>query len=72
MINYFKKNFKNSPTKQAFLQKKLIPFDFGKMVRVGNHKDGGYLVSENGIKSCEFLLTIGLGYQFSFEKYFLN
>ena len=72
MINYFKKNFKNSPTKQAFLQKKLIPFDFGKMVRVGNNKDGGYLVSENGIKSCEFLLTIGLGYHFSFEKDFLK
>jgi len=72
MINYFKKNFKNSPTKQAFLQKKLIPFDFGKMVRVGNNKDGGYLVSENGIKSCEFLLTIGLGYNFSFEKDFLK
>ena len=42
------------------------------MVRVGNNKDGGYIVSENGIKSCEFLLTIGLGYNFSFEKDFLK
>ena len=72
MINYFKKYFKNSPTKQAFLQKNLIPFDLGKMIRVGNNKDGGYVVSENGIKSCEFLLSIGLGYHFSFEKDFLK
>ena len=72
MINYFKKYFKNSPTKQAFLQKNLIPFDLGKMIRVGNNKDGGYVVSENGIKSCEFLLSIGLGFHFSFEKDFLK
>ena len=72
MINYFKKYFKNSPTKQVFLQKNLIPFDLGKMIRVGNNKDGGYVVSEDGIKSCEFLLSIGLGFQFSFEKDFLK
>ncbi len=72
MIKYFKKYFKNYPTKQAFLQKNLIPFDLGKMIRVGNNKDGGYVVSENGIKSCEFLLSIGLGFQFSFEKDFLK
>ena len=72
MINYFKKYFKNSPTKQAFLQKNLIPFDLGKMIRVGNNKDGGYVVSENGIKSCKFLLSIGLGFHFSFEKDFLK
>ena len=72
MINYFKKYFKNSPTKQAFLQKNLIPCDLGKMIRVGNNKDGGYVVSENGIKSCEFLLSIGLGFHFSFEKDFLK
>ena len=72
MISYFKKYFKNSPTKQAFLQKNLIPFDLGKMIRVGNNKDGGYVVSENGIKSCEFLLSIGLGFHFSFEKDFLK
>ena len=72
IINYFKKYFKNSPTKQAFLQNNLIPFDLGKMIRVGNNKDGGYVVSENGIKSCEFLLSIGLGFHFSFEKDFLK
>ena len=72
MINFFIKYFKSFPSKQAFLQKKFLPVDFGIMIRVGNNKDGGYLVSENGMKSCDFLLTIGLGYHFSFEKDFLK
>ena len=72
MINFFKKYFKSFSNKQAFLQKKFLPVDFGIMIRVGNNKDGGYLISENGMKSCDFLLTIGLGYNFSFEKDFLK
>ena len=64
--------FKNFSRKEALLQKKFIPVDFGKMIRIGNNKDGGYLISENGMESCEFLLTLGLGYHFSFEKHFLK
>ena len=72
MINYFKKSSKRNFTKNAVLEKNFIPFDLGKMLRIGNNKDGGYLVSNVGINKCDFLLSLGLGFHWSFEKKFIE
>ena len=72
MINFFKKYNKKSVSKKAILKKNFIPFDLGKMLRIGNNKDGGYLVSKNGINNCKFLLSLGVGFNWSFEKKFMQ
>ena len=72
MIDFFRKFYKRSVAKSAILKKDFIPFDLGKMLRIGNNKDGGYLVSNNGIKNCNFLLSLGLGFHWSFEKKFIE
>ena len=38
------------------------------LVRLGNRLDGGYVLSNKIIKKCDFLLSFGLGDNWTFEK----
>jgi hypothetical protein len=38
------------------------------LIRLGNHSDGGYILSNKVIKKCDFLLSFGLGDNFRFES----
>ena len=50
-------------TKYNFLK----PFKVKKLVRLGRNFDGGYLVCNDSLKSCENLITLGVGDDISFE-----
>lgn len=38
------------------------------LLRLGGNFDGGYLVEKNSIEKSESLITLGLGYEWTFEK----
>ena len=38
------------------------------LIRLGGEYDGGYLVERNSIKESKSLITLGLGYEWRFEK----
>ena len=38
------------------------------LIRLGGDYDGGYLVEKNSVESSESLITLGLGYEWTFEK----
>ena len=38
------------------------------LIRLGGDYDGGYLVEKNSIKSSKSLITLGLGYEWTFEN----
>ena len=50
----------------------LAPIIIKDLIRVGSKNDGGYLMSSQVIKNCNFLLSFGLGEDWSLEKYFLK
>jgi len=49
----------------------LIPFKVTSLIRLGNNKDGGYVVSKLAVKKTDTLISLGLGDNFTFEKDFL-
>ena len=66
----FNKNT-NYDTQKIYIKKKYKPFFLGKLKRVGNlKKDGGYLITKKSLKNSQNLLSIGIGYDWSFEKSF--
>jgi len=54
------------------LPKLLKPFDLGNLVRLGGNKDGGYLLSNKSLSKCDFLISIGISYNWDFEIDFLK
>ena len=48
----------------------LIPYENEKLIRLGNDYDGGYLVDEQTVHDAQYLISIGIGYDWSFEKHF--
>jgi len=52
------------------LAKYLKPSHKVKLVRLGNNRDGGYLIPEEIINNTEYLVSFGVGYDWSFEKDF--
>jgi hypothetical protein len=54
------------------LTKLLKPFNLGNLVRLGGNKDGGYLLSNKSLSKCNFLISIGISYNWDFEKDFLK
>ena len=38
------------------------------LIRLGGDYDGGYLVEKNSIENSKSLITLGLGYEWTFEK----
>ena len=51
-------------------KEKIRPFFFGNLIRVGNRFDGGYVVPEQALKSCKFLLSLGINDDISFDLHF--
>ena len=45
----------------------LKPFKVKKLVRLGRNYDGGYLLCDEILQSCEHLITLGVGDDVSFE-----
>ena len=42
------------------------------LIRVGKDNDGGYLISKNDLSKSDFLLSLGICDDWSFEKNFLK
>ena len=52
------------------LKKYLKPVCKTNLVRFGNNKDGGYLIPEEVVKKTDYLISFGVGYDWSFEEDF--
>jgi len=50
----------------------LKPFYYKDLVRVGTNADGGYICSNTAIKKAKYLISCGLGNEFSFENSLLK
>ena len=50
----------------------LRPFYCKDLIRIGNNFDGGYVVSKSVIKSSKYIISCGIGNQFSFEEKLLK
>ena len=46
----------------------LKPKHFFFLKRLGNQNDGGYLVGENSIQNANYLISFGIGIDWSFEN----
>ena len=51
-------------------KEKIRPLLFSNLIRVGNHFDGGYVVPEEALNSCKFLLSLGINDDISFDLQF--
>ena len=51
-------------------KEKIRPFHFPNLIRVGNRYDGGYVVPEEALDNCKFLLSLGINDDISFDLHF--
>lgn len=51
-------------------KEKIRPHIFSNLVRIGNRYDGGYVVPADALKSCKFLLSLGINDDISFDLHF--
>ena len=51
------------------LPKFLIPFENDNLIRIGESSDGSYLVDKESVIDSDFLISIGVGTIFKFEKF---
>ena len=56
--------------KKIKLPQYLNPYENKKIIRLGNDYDGGYLVDKETVLSSDVLVSIGISYDWSFEKDF--
>ena len=54
------------------LPKILQPFACSDLVRLGKNNDGGYLINSQDINKTQWMVTFGLGDDWSFEKDFID
>lgn len=54
------------------LPKELKPKFKYNLIRLGGDNDGGYIVENDSISKSKSLLTLGLGYEWRFEKEYAN
>jgi len=50
----------------------IRPLFFSNLIRVGNRFDGGYVVPEEALNSCKFLLSLGINDDISFDLQFIQ
>lgn len=50
----------------------LRPKKINSLIRIGKKNDGGYLIDERNIQSSNYLISLGLGNDWSFEKHFCS
>jgi|688.fasta_scaffold38966_5 hypothetical protein len=55
---------------KTMLPKIFQPYIHKNLCRIGDKEDGGYVISQNIFKKCKYLITCGVGNNFSFEKEF--
>ena len=48
------------------------PFKVGGLIRLGGNKDGGYLLSKRSLFKSNFLVSLGVAYNWDFEIDFLK
>lgn len=58
--------------KTVYLPKIFQPFKCDDLVRIGKDNDGGYIISREDIDRCNYLISFGLGEDWSFEEEFCN
>ena len=50
----------------------LIPNKVEDLTRLGNNRDGGYVVPISSLKNCNFMISFGMAENFSMERDFLK
>ena len=50
----------------------LNPYKIEDLTRIGNSNDGGYIVSNLDIFDSEYLISLGISFDYSFEKEFFK
>lgn len=50
----------------------LRPIEYPDLIRLGNNKDGGYVVPEPQVHSSSYLISLGISDDWSFEQAFLK
>jgi len=50
----------------------LNPYKIEDLTRIGNSNDGGYIVSNRDIFDSKYLISLGISFDYSFEKEFLK
>ena len=50
----------------------LIPNKVDDLIRLGNKRDAGYIVTESSLNNCNFLISFGMAENFTIERDFLN
>ena len=48
------------------------PYNVGELIRLGGKKDGGYLLSKKSFSKTNFLVSLGIAYNWDFEIDFLD
>ena len=52
--------------------KYILPFRTNDLIRFGNKKDGGYVISKKALQNVNFMLSFGMSNNWSFEENFLK
>lgn len=59
--------FTNPRKKVIHVSTEIYPHQFDDLIRVGPQADGGYVLTQRMFDRSDFLISCGLGYEFSFE-----
>ena len=59
--------FKNHKKRVIHVSTEIYPRQSSDLFRVGPKDDGGYVVTRRMFEQADFLISWGLGYEFSFE-----
>lgn len=57
---------------EIFLPRFLNPYKIDGLIRVGKANDGGYIVNSQDVLNTKHLISLGVSFDYSFEKNFLN
>ena len=58
--------------KIIYLPKIFKPYNVGDLIRLGDKKDGGYLLSKESLSKTNFLISLGIAFNWDFEIDFLK
>ena len=59
--------FTNPRKKVIHVSTEIYPHQFDDLIRVGPQADGGYVLTQRMFDRSDFLISCGLGYEFTFE-----
>lgn len=58
--------------KIIYLPNIFKPYNVGDLIRLGDKKDGGYILSKESLSKTNFLISLGIAYNWDFEIDFLE